>query len=298
MIRKIPEFFEDILKQDYGEDIKNNIIEGYNEKKYVTLRVNSLKTNTLNIKKELDKENITFKEANWYKDALIIDNVREDRIKELDIYKNGEIYMQSLSSMMPVLVLNPKAGENILDMAAAPGGKTSQMATFTFNEAMITACEKNKIRADRLKYNLEKQGCTRVNIMMQDATKLDDFFSFDKILLDSPCSGSGTDNIFSERFNLELITRSVKIQEELLKKAVKILRPGGEMVYSTCSILKRENEEILDKILAKEDMEIVEINNDLFQEVEKLPSKISGTVCIKPNKFYEGFFIAKLRKRK
>ena len=144
------------------------------------------------------------------------------------MYTNGEVYLQSLSSMIPVIVLEPKPGENILDMAAAPGGKTTQISAITNNQALITACEKNKIRADRLRYNLEKQGASGVNILNTDASHLDSFFSFDRILLDAPCSGSGTMSIFDKSYNKELVDRSQKTQEELLTKALKILKNGGK----------------------------------------------------------------------
>ena len=140
------------------------------------------------IKEILEKEEISFKEVPWNDFALIIENADESRIRKLQIYNNGEIYMQSLSSMIPPIVLNPQANESILDMAAAPGGKTTEMSCLSNNQAMITACEKNKIRCDKLKYNLEKQGANRVTIMQEDARKLSDFFKFDKILLDAPCS--------------------------------------------------------------------------------------------------------------
>lgn len=182
-------------------------------------------------------------------------------------------------------------------MAAAPGGKTTQMSAISKNEAMITACEKNTIRAERLKYNLEKQGAKRVNVMLEDARKLDDYFSFDKILLDAPCSGSGTENIYSNNFTEELIKRSVKVQEELLTKALKILKSGKEMVYSTCSILKEENEDVLNKILSKANAEIVPIEKELFEGIELLSTQIDGTICIAPSKLYEGFFVAKIRKK-
>ena len=196
--------------------------------------------------------------------------------------------------MIPPIILEAKAEENILDMAAAPGGKTTEIAALSKNEAMITACEKNKIRAEKLKYNLEKQGANRVNVMLEDARKLDEFFSFDKILLDSPCSGSGTSNIFDKNFTKELIERITKTQEQLLTKALKLLKPGKEMVYSTCSILKQENEDILTKVLNKTKAEIVPISK--INNIETLPTSIQGTMCICPNKLYEGFFIAKIRK--
>ena len=238
-----------------------------------------------------------YKEVEWYKDALIIENVREDKIKKLDIYENGEIYMQSLSSMLPAIILNPKKDENILDMTAAPGGKTTQIAALSNNESMITACEKNKIRAERLRYNLEKQGTKKVNVMLEDARKLNDFFSFDKILLDAPCSGSGTTNIYKNDFTQELINRSVKTQEELLNKALTILKSGKDMVYSTCSILKQENENILNKILSNLKAEIIPIEKELLTGIPLLPTTLNGVICVAPSDLYEGFFVAKIRKK-
>ena len=296
MEKQIPQFLKDMLEEQYGEEITKKIIEGYTKQKYVTLRVNKIKTTVENIKQQLENNNIKYKEADWYKEALIIENVREDEIRKMQIYENGEIYLQSLSSMLPPIVLKPNVGENILDMAAAPGGKTTQIATMTENKAFITACEKNKIRAERLKYNLKKQGATCVNIMTEDARQLSDYFSFDKILLDAPCSGSGTENVFDDRFSKELIQRSCKTQETLLKKAINILKPGGEMIYSTCSILKRENEEILNKVLKKEKIEIVPIK--ISSKLPVLPVKIEGTLCICPTELYEGFFVAKIKKIK
>ncbi|MCI8397243.1 MAG: RsmB/NOP family class I SAM-dependent RNA methyltransferase [Clostridia bacterium] len=161
--------------------------------------------------------------------------------------------------MLPPIILTPKSDETILDMTAAPGGKTTELSALSNNEAMITACEKNKIRLERLKYNIEKQGA-RVTVIEQDARKLDEYFSFDKILLDAPCSGSGTENIYEEKFSKELIAKSVKTQEELLKKAVQILKPNGELTYSTCSILKQENEGIINKILKTGKVEIIKID--------------------------------------
>lgn len=130
--------------------------------------------------------------------------------------------------------------------------------------------------------------------MVTDARKLDDFFSFDKILLDAPCSGSGIINAntnFSKNFTEALIKKSVQNQVTLLTKAIKLLKPGHEMVYSTCSILECENEEVVSRVLSK--AEIIPIKID---GLPLLPTKIKGTLCIEPNPLYEGFFIAKLRK--
>lgn len=283
-----------LLLNQYGEKIADEIKQEQEKVKKVTLRVNNLKSNVEEIKQQLLTNNIQFKEVTWYKDALIIDDVREQQIRKLSIYQEGKIYLQSLSSMIPPLILDPKEGENILDMAAAPGGKTTQIAAMTNNKAWITACEKNKIRGERLKYNLEKQGVRSVNIMFQDARSLSDFFSFDKILLDSPCSGSGTESINNIEDVENLVERLSKIQEQLLTKALKLLKSNHEMVYSTCSILSRENEEIIEKVLKKQKAEIIEIPK--IEGIETLPTKIKGTLCVKPTEYFEGFFVAKLKK--
>ncbi len=292
---EIPGFFKTMLLEQYEKDTVNMIIQGLNQKKIVTLRVNTIKSNKDEVQQELCKENIKFTDVSWYKDALIIENVREEKIQELEIYKQGKIYLQSLSSMIPPIILNPKPGENILDMAAAPGGKTTQMAAISDNGAFITACERNKIRGEKLKYNLQKQGIASVNVMLEDARNLSDFFSFDKILLDAPCSGSGTDNVFKKNFTKELIQKSSKTQEILLKKALKILKPGGEIIYSTCSILQTENEKILEKSLKNTSAKLVPVK--LSEEILCLPSKIKEVAVIAPNEMFEGFFVAKIVKR-
>ena len=295
MERQIPQFARQLLVEQYGENLANKIIEGYSKQRAVTLRVNTIKTNKESIKTKLQEAGIETEDVSWYEDGLIIKNVREEEIKKLDIYENGELYFQSLSSMLPPIILEPKQGENILDMAAAPGGKTTEMAALTQNKAYITACEKNKIRAERLKYNLQKQGVGCVNVMLEDARKLSDFFSFDKILLDAPCSGSGTMSIFDDNFNKELVDRSSRTQEELLKKALKILKAGGEMVYSTCSILAQENEEVLKRVVLRSGAEIVPI--EPIKDVPLLPTSIEGVMYVCPTELYEGFFVAKIRKK-
>lgn len=295
---EIPSFLKEKLITQYGEEITQKIIKGYMAKRKTTLRVNTLKTSLHNVIDVLDKNNIKFERVNWYNDALIIENANESDIQNLDIYKNGEIYLQSLSSMLPPLILNPQEKTDILDMAAAPGGKTTQIATIVNNNASITACELNKIRAERLKYNIEKQGA-KAYVMVTDARRIDSFFSFDNILLDAPCSGSGTLNlntgISEKNFSLNLISKSVKAQTALLEKALKILKPGCEMVYSTCSILQEENEEILEKVLSKNKAKIVPIDFE-SKDLPSLPTRIMGTLCVAPNELYEGFFIAKIKK--
>ena len=104
----IPEFLIEKLKNQYGKDLVKEIIEGYKKQRKVTFRVNTLKTTIEEIEKELNGKNIKYKKVPYYKEAFIIENIRENEIEKLDCYKNGEIYMQSLSSMLPPIILEPK----------------------------------------------------------------------------------------------------------------------------------------------------------------------------------------------
>ena len=119
--------------------------------------------------------------------------------------------------------------------------------------------------------------------------------------MDAPCSGSGTISIFEEKLNKyftkELVDRSIKTQKELLKKAIKILKPGHELVYSTCSILKQENENIIKEIIEKGQAEVMPINEEKLKDIPKLKSNIDGALTVCPNEYYEGFFVVKLRKK-
>lgn len=297
----IPNFLINKLENQYGKDLACKIIDGYNKKRYTTLRVNTLKSNNIEVEGILNNEKIDFEKAGFYDNAYIIKNADEKVIQNLNIYNDGKIYMQSLSSMLPPIILKPEENTDILDMCAAPGGKTTELAALTLNKAYITACEMNKIRLERLKYNLEKQGASSVYTMNIDARNIDNFFSFDKILLDAPCSGSGTLNANDENlqkyFTEKLIEKSMKAQTALINKAIDVLKPGGELVYSTCSILQNENEDIVNNALKTGKVEIVPIENDFVKDLPLLPTSINGTLCICPNDFFEGFFVAKLRKK-
>ena len=294
------EFLEEKLNAQYDKEIASKIFDGYKIKRKTTFRVNTIKSTVEEIENVLFCNNIKFERVLWSKEAFVLTDAEEKDIEKLDIYKDGKIYMQSLSSMLPPIILNPKKDCDILDMAAAPGGKTTQMAAISENKANITACEMHAIRAEKLKYNIEKQGANSVYIMIRDARRIDDFFRFDQILLDAPCSGSGTLNLndanVDKFFTEKLINKSIAAQVSLLRKALTILKSGQEMVYSTCSILREENEDVLRKVMKEFKCEIIPIEFNGIDELPLLTTDIKGTICVCPTEYYEGFFVAKIKK--
>ncbi len=296
----VPAYLAQLLCAQYGKETAERIAQGYAAQRAVTLRANTLKTDAQTVRERLAAQGIETSPVSWYADAMIVRGAREDALTGLDLYERGEIYLQSLSSMIPPLLLGARPGENVLDMAAAPGGKTTQIAALTGNGAMITACERNAARCERLRFNLQRQGAQRVTVMNIDARQLDDLFAFDRILLDAPCSGSGTVQLGESsraRFDRETLARVTKTQEALLRKALRLLRPGHEMVYSTCSILAAENEALLRRVLPGAQGEIVPIDAAAFPGVPLLPTALPGTLCVMPDARYEGFFAARIRKK-
>ncbi len=293
----LPTELKEILESQFDLETLEKIAKGYLAKRKPSLRINTLKTTKKEIEEILNQNHILYKEVPWYENALIILNKTSKELTELAIFKEGKIYLQSLSSMIPVLLLNPQEHEQILDMTAAPGSKTTQIAMQTNNKAQITTCEKNQIRLERLKYNIEKQGVTCTTILKTDATLLDDNFSFDKILLDAPCSGSGTISTWKNQTNMweeKQKSHFIEVQKKLLRKAIRLLKPNHTMIYSTCSILSYENEEIIKSIQKEYPITLLPIQLDA--SIPTLKNQLNNTITICPDEQFEGFFIACLKK--
>ncbi|MBQ9010388.1 MAG: RsmB/NOP family class I SAM-dependent RNA methyltransferase [Clostridia bacterium] len=283
------------MEKQYGGGDLERIRAGFSCRRRTSLRVNPLRSDLQRVREILEREGMHFETVPWYRDALVLEHGMEEQLQKLPVYEAGGIYLQSLSSMIPPLLLKPLAGENILDMAAAPGGKTTEIVALTGNAAMITACERNAGRAERLRFNLTKQGATRVTVLRQDARQLEEFYRFDRILLDAPCSGSGTVSPqFRGTFTEENLNKTTRLQREMLAKAIQMVSPGHEIVYSTCSILRAENENIVGGAVRSGKVQVIPIEPDAFAGVPRLPVSLPGTLCICPDEFYEGFFAARL----
>lgn len=304
---KLPLDFIENLYKTYNTRIADKILLGMGERKFTTLRVNTLKSNVEEAKECLEKENIEFDIIPWYKDAIIIKNAQESDLQKMDLYKEGKIYLQSLSSMIPPLVLNPKPGEKVLDLTAAPGSKTTQMVALMKNEGYILANELDKLRCEKLKYNINMQGAKIAETINENGIIVGDKYPeyFDKVLFDTPCSGEGrfiaSDIKTYKNWSTKQVEDLVKIQKELFTSAVKALKINGEMVYSTCTLNLKENEEIVNWAIKEYPLELVEININIKNAIKGitkgLNSSLSKTIKMIPTKNQEGFYIAKLRKK-
>ena len=206
----------------------------------------------------------------------------------LELFKNGCFTIQDISAGLTAKILNPQPGESVLDACSAPGGKTTYMAELMNNEGNIEAWDIHEHRTKLVEKNAKRLGIDIIKTQVKDASIYDEKINekFDKILLDVPCLGIGVikrkPDIKWQR-KAEDIEEITKIQKTILEQCSKYLKPGGDLVYSTCSILKEENENIIFDFLNK--------NTD-FEMVKN--SKYS----IMPDRQRDGFFICKLHKKK
>ncbi len=221
----------------------------------------------------------------------------------------GRYYLQSLSSMIPPIILNPASDDKVLDLCAAPGSKTTQLAELmNYNGTLIA----NEVSMDRLKslvFNVDKMNLANVGIVQRKGELLSKKYQnyFDKILVDAPCSGLGIiqkKGEVSNWWNENKLVTFTELQTKLLVAAIKMCKPGGEIVYSTCTVSIEENELVLNKVLENYPVELVEIKlpvksqDSILQFGEKnLRKDISLARRILPWEINsEGFFISKLRK--
>ena len=304
--KKLPKDFINELYEQYTPLTVDKILSGMLGNRNTTLRVNTIKYDKRDLMRYFKSNNIKFDRVNWYEDAFVIKNANEKQIQKLDIYDKGYLYLQSLSSMIPPIILNPKKNEKVLDLTAAPGSKTTQMAALMNNEGYILANELDSIRCERLKYNVEKQSAKIIEVINKRGEKVGEESKekFDKVLLDAPCSGEGRflgTNVGTYRnWSVKTVNQLVKLQKKLFESAYKALRPKGIMVYSTCTLNKKENEEILQWAIENLNVKILDIKMDIKEKMQAfndgLDKNVSKAIRILPSKNMEGFFVAKIQK--
>ncbi|MFT4309771.1 MAG: NOL1/NOP2/sun family putative RNA methylase [Candidatus Woesearchaeota archaeon] len=309
------------------EKIKNSLIKESYKKHYISLlgsiteyerfidaaldhprraiRVNTLKADHDMVVERLKDKGWKLESIPWYNYGYYIE--REDRrdIGNIMEHALGYYYIQEPSSMIPSLILDPKPHDIVLDMAAAPGSKTTQMAMMMDNKGLIIANELDYSRIIALKANLERMGVSNTIITNKDARHIR-MEGFDKILLDAPCSGTGTlsKSLKSlEMWNPKGLTRLSRLQLSLLVHAYSLLKAGGRLVYSTCSLEVEENEKVLDRFYNMHpgavsvkpnlffDNPIMEYNGKIFD------NRVSESVRLWPQTCRtDGFFIACITK--
>ena len=284
-----------------------------------SIRCNKLKISPAELKKQLEKK------YNWkinqiwkdYPEVMVIESELEPgELGRALEHLLGYYYIQELASMLPVIAISPKPKDRILDLCAAPGSKTTQLASEMQNTGAIIANEVSLGRVRILASNLERCGATNTIISRKDGVALCKIFKklgkkFNRILVDAPCSGEGTLRSSYKTYqmwNPNTIRTLSKIQKQLASEAFEILEKNGEMIYSTCTHAPEENEGIVDFMLEKykDEIEIKKINLPIKPregiccwESETYSDKVKKSCRVYPqDNDTEGFFLAKFRRTK
>lgn len=301
-------------KEILPPSIFNSYLQSIRRMRRPTFRVNTLKASKQEIMAALRQTGISVSEFAPIPGCFIANQATDKDLLKLEITQTGKIYLQSISSQMPPLILAAEPGETILDIAAAPGSKTSQICAFMQNQGHIDAVEPDFIRVQRLEHNLKLLG---VAIAEVHHTRGESFCNeienkYDRVLADVPCSGEGRFCVYDKSsyaaYRADDVTKFHRIQTKLLKSAVKAAKPGGTILYSTCTLNRFENEEVLQDALADFDCKIVPLPKNLTTLTEalvplsstpnypKLRKDITNAVRIVPSARIEGFFLAKIIK--
>jgi 16S rRNA (cytosine1407-C5)-methyltransferase len=308
----LAEFSQNIsayLNKLFGEESSRKFSEFIDREPARYIRVNRLKTTPSSLTDILRKDyGINPEPVPGLEYALKLSG-RIDLTGKTIEHIIGEYYMQGLSSMIPPLVLSPSENDVVLDLCAAPGSKTTEIAELMNNKGTLIANEIAMERTMALLYNIERMNIVNTGVLHFKGEMLGKIYSsyFDKILVDAPCSGLGIlqkKEEVNDWWSEERAKGLGEIQLRLLVTAIKMLKPGGEIVYSTCTLAPEENEAVIHNILSKYPVELIDFSLPLpshpgftSYEGSQYNSEISKTKRILPwEADTDGFFIAKIRK--
>ncbi len=277
------------IKRDYPESYENIFLEN-NRKAPMSIRIHP-SINRKEFQKKLQKQNISSQTSDIAPQALIISDAVN--VLELPDFENGSCYVQDISAQLAAQLISPEKGDYILDACSAPGGKTTHLAELC-PEADVIALDSDKGRIKKVYENINRLKIKNVTVLEGDATSKDwwDKKLFDKILIDAPCTGTG---VIRRHPDIKLlrkikdISQVTKTQTKILENLWSLLKPGGLMVYATCSILKDENENQIIDFLSR------------FKDARNEEIEIAwgeGTIGKQqlPEHSYDGFYYAKLSK--
>lgn len=316
-----PKFWESLKGSIPDEKIYNQVCQTFQQRP-TTIRLNSLKADPKFTLQSLSDQGFQFKQSTFSDLAYSLQNKSKRELIDTQEYEQGHIYIQSYASQVPPLAMDIQPGQIVLDLTAAPGSKTSQIAGIMDLKGELHANDVSKVRFFKLKHNLEKLGVTDTSKPQNDqfcqihnrhggdlCQKFPDNY-FDRILLDAPCSGEcrfvedrpKTFQYWSHHKVKEMVSK----QKKLLQACWPKLKPGGILVYSTCTFAVPENEKMVNHLYKKfpDQPKVIDFN---LTGLNKIPSIIEyknkqfhpdilNTLRIMPTDEIEGFFIAKIQK--
>jgi 16S rRNA (cytosine1407-C5)-methyltransferase len=310
----LPEAFKERLSQIVPREQYESILRTFDFPKQVTFRVNTLKTTPEALETELRDAHIQYEKITWKLLTGVYRISHEDKLRltQTDAFYEGRLYIQNLSSMVAPVLLSPKPEETVLDLAAAPGGKTLMLAGMMENTGWLSAVELQRERFFRLCDNLKHQGVTNAHTYMTDGRSVGKKcpLMFDRILLDAPCSSEARFKTHEPKsmsyWSAHKVKETSKLQRRLLLSAFDALKPGGKLLYSTCSFSPEENEIPIQHLLERHGDHLITLPLTLpFDNIQKplerwgkevFDKRIQNGVRILPTDTIDGFFLCLLEK--
>jgi 16S rRNA (cytosine1407-C5)-methyltransferase len=291
---------------------KAEIVPLFSQRAKTTIRLNPLKGDVKKTKNSLIRKGYDLEQIPWEENTYFVLNKDKNEVSQSREYEEGKFYIQNLSSILASVLLNPQEGEKILDMCAAPGSKTTHLAALANNKAEIIANDSEISRVNSLNRVVDQFGVKNCKVTLSDGEDFGKKYpvSFDKVLLDAPCSGEGMIYMRGPKplrfWSIQKVNRYSQIQRKLIESAFLTLKHGGTMIYSTCTLEPEENEGVVTYLLEKyPNARIEEIDLHPSIKHEKGITKWSGnkyhpevkkTIRIIPSSEMMGFYIAKIFK--
>ena len=280
--------------------------EGLAHKTRFSFRVNRHRATREEVLDMLQKEGYAPEAVSWSEDVFTLPIGERKRIVKSEAYTKNTIYIQNLSSIVAALALDIDANDWVLDLAAAPGGKS---LIFSEKARKVSAVEPDKQRFFRMKRNFKEHGAKNIQTYNKDGRYVYKATGpiFDKVFLDAPCSSEAHIDLNEgiTWWNLKRVRRFSKLQKQLIVSAYEALKPGGEIIYATCTFAPEENEAVVDFLLQRyDDAQVIPVALDVPNcqegmtqwEEERFDDRVVHSVRILPYDAYSGFFFAKIKK--
>jgi 16S rRNA (cytosine1407-C5)-methyltransferase len=310
----LPEAFLSRLDQILPTERREQVLGSFSAVKPTTFRINTLKGTPDAVRAQLIEQGFTLTPVAWQPLAFEIPPEQKRALTETALFADGALYIQNLASQLAPLLLDPQPGETVLDLAAAPGGKTCQIAALMQNEGKLSAVEPVKDRFFRLKANLAQQGVTMARTFMKDGRAVGSLCPdmFDRVLLDAPCSSEARFDLNEpesmQHWSPQKVKEVASKQKRLLRSAIQATRPGGLILYSTCSFAPEENEAVVAANLKDFEgaLELLPLELPLAShnwmpgligwQGKSYPAELALTRRVLPDGVIDGFYLALLRK--
>ncbi len=284
-----PDYFVAYCLQEFGFEHTEKLLQTFNEPPHVTYRVNFLKAKPDEVANVLSQNKVEFSYGKYLPEFI---HIEESGLPlQAELIDTGKVFVQDESAGLCARLLNPRPGQNVVDLTSAPGGKTTYMAIRMRNRGRVTAVDKSHQRLQMVVENAQRLG---IKIVSPVACDMNEFRGgpFDRVLLDPPCSGWGTagknSDLRWQKSSVD-IENLAKIQGKMIDRASRLVKPGGVMVYSTCTIIRAENDQVVEEFLlrnkqfeiasAKEFFPDELVNDRGFVKTYPEVGKLDGAFC-------------------